>query len=215
MARPRTLRRPSPPPATALAPPTGIRWRAADHRSRRLPRIREQPLRAIHLRRSRLDRRERADPGWWRLEPVLFPRRELPTAGGRWSISRSPSTTRWAASTSRGYHLVNIAIHLLCGLLIFGIVRRTLELPALKDRFGGAALNLGFAAALLWTLHPLNTEAVNYVTQRTELMMALFYLLTLYASIRALARGRASGTRSPCCRVPREWRARNRWSPRR
>ena len=50
-----------------------------------------------------------------------------------------------------------------------------------------SALNLGFAVALLWTLHPLNTEAVDYLTQRTELMMALFYLLTLYASIRALA----------------------------
>jgi tetratricopeptide (TPR) repeat protein len=47
------------------------------------------------------------------------------------------------------------------------------------------AVNLGFGAALLWTLHPLNTEPVNYLTQRTELMMALFYLLTLYASIRA------------------------------
>ena len=41
------------------------------------------------------------------------------------------------------------------------------------------------AVALLWVLHPLNTEAVDYLTQRTESMMALFYLLTLYASIRA------------------------------
>ena len=50
-----------------------------------------------------------------------------------------------------------------------------------------SALNLGFAVALLWTLHPLNTEAVDYLTQRTELLMALFYLLTLYAGIRALS----------------------------
>ena len=33
-------------------------------------------------------------------------------------------------------------------------------------------------------MHPLNTEVVDYLTQRTESMMALFYLLTLYASVR-------------------------------
>ena len=38
--------------------------------------------------------------------------------------------------------------------------------------------------ALVWALHPLVTETVVYVTQRTELMMALFYLLTIYASLR-------------------------------
>jgi len=38
--------------------------------------------------------------------------------------------------------------------------------------------------ALLWALHPLNTEVVDYLTQRSESMMALFYLLTLYAVIR-------------------------------
>ena len=43
-----------------------------------------------------------------------------------------------------------------------------------------------FAVALIWVLHPLNSEAVDYLTQRTESMMALFYLLTLYASVRAL-----------------------------
>jgi protein O-mannosyl-transferase len=49
---------------------------------------------------------------------------------------------------------------------------------------GRHATNLAFGAALIWTLHPLNTEVVDYVTQRSESMMALFYLLTLYASVR-------------------------------
>ena len=38
--------------------------------------------------------------------------------------------------------------------------------------------------ALIWTLHPLQTEAVTYVVQRYESMMGLFYLLALYAAIR-------------------------------
>jgi hypothetical protein len=36
--------------------------------------------------------------------------------------------------------------------------------------------------ALLWVVHPLNTQAVTYIIQRSESMMGLFYLLTLTAS---------------------------------
>lgn len=76
----------------------------------------------------------------------------------------------------RGYHLVNVAIHALCALALFGIVRRTLF----------AQEGLAFAVALLWAVHPLCTEAVDYVVQRTETLMALFYMLALYCAIRAL-----------------------------
>src|SRR5262249_25035110 len=98
----------------------------------------------------------------------------------------------------RGYHVVNIAIHLICGLLAFGVVRRTLELPRMRARFGGSSANLAGAAALLWVVHPLNSEVVDYLTEGTEPLMALFYLLTLYASMRAVgermaATGRAWG----------------------
>lgn len=86
----------------------------------------------------------------------------------------------------RGYHAANLAFHLCCALLIFGIVRRTLALPCLHDLFGAQATPLAFAVALLWLLHPLNTEVVDYVSQRTESLMALFYLLTLYSSIREI-----------------------------
>jgi Flp pilus assembly protein TadD len=73
-----------------------------------------------------------------------------------------------------GYHVGNIAIHLICAVLVLGILRPTLQ-----------SADLAFAAALVWTVHPLNSEAVNYVTQRTESLMALFYLLTLYAAVRS------------------------------
>ena len=82
------------------------------------------------------------------------------------------------------YRATNIAIHIACALLLFGLVRRTLSLPRLEPRFGGAASDLAFAAALLWVVHPLTTDAVTYITQRTESLMALCYLLTLYASLR-------------------------------
>jgi hypothetical protein len=52
-------------------------------------------------------------------------------------------------------------------------------LPGLRHRYGEAALPLAAFAALLWTLHPLQTEAVTYISQRAESLMGLFYLLTL------------------------------------
>ena len=88
----------------------------------------------------------------------------------------------------RGYRLTNLAIHLLAALVLFGLVRRTLLLPSLESRFGAHATDLAWAVALIWTLHPLQTEAIDYVTQRTESMMGLFYLLTMYCSARALYR---------------------------
>ncbi|HUJ45416.1 MAG TPA: tetratricopeptide repeat protein, partial [Opitutaceae bacterium] len=105
------------------------------------------------------------------------------------------------------YHALNLLIHILSGLTLFGIVRRTLALVgrvvpnppgAGSDRsdrrvgdnapylsIAGDAAWLAFAVALLWTLHPLQTESVTYIVQRAESLMGLFYLLTLYCFIRA------------------------------
>jgi len=77
------------------------------------------------------------------------------------------------------YHALNLAIHILAGLTLFGIVRRTLG--PLKVPAGTA---IAYFTALLWTLHPLQTEAVTYIAQRAESLMGLFYLLTLYCFIR-------------------------------
>lgn len=85
----------------------------------------------------------------------------------------------------RGYHVANVAIHLLSALVLFGILRRTLDSEKLRAYAGQSGTDLALACALIWMVHPLLTESVNYVTQRTELMMGLFYLLTLYCSIRA------------------------------
>jgi tetratricopeptide (TPR) repeat protein len=88
-----------------------------------------------------------------------------------------------------GYHVANIAIHIACALLLFAIARRTFLMPRLAERYGLDAPNLALAMSLLWVVHPLNTEAVNYITERTESLMAFFYLATLYASVRSLPDG--------------------------
>ena len=83
-----------------------------------------------------------------------------------------------------GYHVVNLAIHILAGLTLFGVVRRTLLRPSLRERFGESAARLALAVAVLWTVHPLQTEVVTYLSERCESLMGLFYLLTLYCFIR-------------------------------
>ena len=99
-----------------------------------------------------------------------------------------------------GYHLVNIAIHLVCALLLFGIVRRTFIAMNARDAAAAPAPSpsiwpadtLALGASLLWAVHPLQSEAVNYVTQRTESLMGLFFFLTLYCAIRARRSARAA-----------------------
>ena len=85
-----------------------------------------------------------------------------------------------------GYHALNLAVHIFAGLTLLGIVRRTLRQPVLRNRFGAAADELALATAVLWTVHPLQTESVTYVIQRAESIMGLFYMLTLYCFIRGV-----------------------------
>ena len=90
-----------------------------------------------------------------------------------------------------GYRVVHMFVHLLSAMLLWVIVARTLRLDYFEGRFDRFAEPLSFAAALVWALHPLNTESVVYVTQRTELMMGMFYLVTLYCSMRYWATERS------------------------
>jgi len=84
------------------------------------------------------------------------------------------------------YHLTNIAIHIGVGLLLFGVARRTLDrLPAGTgaDRPGPW---FALAVAVVWLVHPLGTEAVTYVSTRTESLVGLFMLVALYCLIRGV-----------------------------
>jgi tetratricopeptide (TPR) repeat protein len=106
----------------------------------------------------------------------------------------------------RAYHATNLAIHVLAGLALYGVVRRTLLIPVgrgLRSAPGVAdggersrrptgladdetATRFALAAALLWLLHPLQTESVTCVIQRTESLMGLFYLATFYGFVRSV-----------------------------
>ncbi len=82
------------------------------------------------------------------------------------------------------YHILNLCVHILAGLVLFALVRRTLLLKRFNGQFASASTVLGLIVALIWLVHPLQTESVTYVIQRAESMMGLFYLLTLYCLLR-------------------------------
>lgn len=91
------------------------------------------------------------------------------------------------------YHVGNIGFHLLTALTLFSLLRLTLARPVLPERIRGDAAVLAFVVAVLWALHPLATAAVTYISQRTELMVSLCYMLTLLAVGRAAESERRSG----------------------
>lgn len=115
--------------------------------------------------------------------------REVFSPGG----GASPGTARLFRRNIRGYHVLNLLIHLASGLLLFGIVRRTLLAGRLRPRFESSATGLAFAVAAVWLVHPLQTSAVTYVVQRVESLMGMFCLLTLYCAIRARDGAHARG----------------------
>ena len=124
----------------------------------------------------------------WPVGSVLAPPGGM-TVSGRPLLNLSLAVNYALGGTDvRGYHVMNLAIHLLAGLTLFGVARRALGGPVLRDRFGRASLPLAGALALLWTVHPLQTESVTYIIQRAESLMGLFYLLTLYCFVRGAER---------------------------
>lgn len=119
---------------------------------------------------------------------VLWPRSDVFTAGRPLLNLSLALNHAWGGTVPWGYHLVNVTIHLLAAVTLFGLVRTTLALPRFGQRFQRSADLIAASVALVWALHPLQTVSVTYVSQRAESLMGLFYLLTLFAFLRAASR---------------------------
>ncbi len=83
------------------------------------------------------------------------------------------------------HRLFNIVLHIMSALTLFGLVRRACSTSALASRHASSGFGLGLATALLWALHPINADAVTYISQRLESQMGLCYLLTAYCALRS------------------------------
>jgi hypothetical protein len=90
---------------------------------------------------------------------------------------------------SPGFHLANVAIHTANACLVYCLCRR-LAASWLGPHRQAAATPVAAAAALVFALHPVQTEAVTYICGRSTSLMAMFYL----ASLLAYAKGREGGS---------------------
>jgi protein O-mannosyl-transferase len=108
----------------------------------------------------------------------------------------------WGMSPE-GFHAASIALHAFAVVLLFTVARRFYADPRPVAASDGAvpesrtdtnsrATVMAFAAAALLAVHPMMTEAVGYISGRSELLCAVFFLLAVMAGVRWL---RGDGTR--------------------
>jgi len=77
-----------------------------------------------------------------------------------------------------GYHLVNIFIHITTGILLYLFSQMTLGLLSQPSRHKFPKW-IPFFTALIWMVHPIQTQSVTYMVQRMNSMAAMFYILSL------------------------------------
>jgi tetratricopeptide (TPR) repeat protein len=95
-------------------------------------------------------------------------------------------------SETTSYHVVSILLHAISTFLLFALIRDTLRFGRVPEDLRRRAEVIALIVSAVWLAHPIQTEAVNYVSQRTELLVSLFYLATTYAAQRAYREQRAA-----------------------
>jgi tetratricopeptide (TPR) repeat protein len=115
--------------------------------------------------------------------PAIFTQDHGRGAGVRYNFYRPLQILSYALehplwkSDPGGYHLVNIILHILVALCVFWFV----ELA-----FGD--VRLAFLASIFFTVHPVHTETVSYISNRGDLLSVLFMLLCLIFYVSFLGR---------------------------
>lgn len=104
---------------------------------------------------------------WWQSLPAIRPLLKLSYALN-WSIGAQPAALR----------IVNVLIHAVNALLLMQLWSRLGRRWGLEAHMAGGAALL---ATLLFALHPVQTEAVTYISGRSSALAALFCLLGLHA----------------------------------
>ena len=92
-------------------------------------------------------------------------------------------TLNWVSGSDVwGFHLFNIGVHFVCVLLIYALATR-LFAPNF-DNDHQRKYWVAMFVALLFAVHPANTEAITYISGRSMSLMTLFYLSAFLAYIK-------------------------------
>lgn len=93
----------------------------------------------------------------------------------------------WAQDNVVGYHVVNLLIHLVASVFLFLCCRHILSVYMLhKSDDQVMAILAAFLSAGLWSLHPIQTQAVTYVVQRMASLAGMFYIMAFYLFLKGV-----------------------------
>jgi len=103
-----------------------------------------------------------------------------------------------------GYHIFNVGIHIITGILLFFFIKITLTQIRLNSHYKTQTLSndylfkhniesIAFFSAMIWLVHPLHTQSVTYVVQRMNAMAAMFYLFSILCYIKGRILQRSYG----------------------
>ena len=85
------------------------------------------------------------------------------------------------------YHIFNIMLHLLVVFMVYKLGKLILSCMAQSDPKITTILNkMPLLAASIFALHPLNTQAVTYISSRSSIMVTIFYLVTILLFFKGL-----------------------------
>lgn len=91
-----------------------------------------------------------------------------------------------------GYHVFNIGVHIVTSIFVYLLMLWTLLLPQFSARYADRARRMALFGALLFAVHPVQTESVTYIISRTELLAACFYVATFLLFIKGGRSGKIS-----------------------
>lgn len=78
-----------------------------------------------------------------------------------------------------GFHLTNIFIHAITAIVLFITILKLLSTPAVVETSEEKKIFIAALTAVLWSSHPIQTQAVTYIVQRMASLAALFSLLSI------------------------------------
>ena len=85
-----------------------------------------------------------------------------------------------------GYHLTNLIIHLISAVLVWWFVLLLCKCPKIDlDYSDEDAVLLALFTALVFVVHPVQTQAISYISQRFASLATLFYLACVCFFIKA------------------------------
>jgi hypothetical protein len=79
-----------------------------------------------------------------------------------------------------GYHLMNLAIHIVASIFLYLLIYHTLCLPSLSAKYAFQAYSIALLSTVLWAIHPIQVQAVTYIVQRMTSLAGMFYVMSMY-----------------------------------